>query len=291
MLARAVAVGALLSLCGTLLFRTLLMPPGGAREAARALGRLTWGSLAVAAAGLAAWTLLQSAELAGARGPAQTLAALPTVLIRTRFGRLELLQLGLVAASGAALARGGARGLRIAAVFAALAVAAEAGHGHAMATGGVLGPLFWVDMLHLLSAAGWVGGLAPLLLVVRLSPRVTAAAAARRFSPFGKWCVAGLAGSALVQGWVLVGSIAALFGTPYGWAVLVKTGLFGLLSVLAVVNRYRLAPALRGASADASRRRLAASILSQTALGAVAVIAAAVLSGLVPGMDRGAGLS
>ncbi len=288
-LARATAVGALLSLCGTLLFRSLLMPPDCTREAVRALGRLAWGSLAVAALGLAAWTVLQSAELAGARGLAQTLAALPTVLSDTQFGHLVLLQLGLAGGTGVALACGG-RGLRAAAALASLDVAAEAGHGHAMAMGGVLGPLFWVDMLHVLSAAGWIGGLAPLLLVVRLSPPGTGAAAARRFSPFGKWCLAGLAGSALIQGWVLVGSVAALLAMPYGWVVLIKTTLFSLLFALAVVNRYRLAPALRGTAPHLSRRRLAASILVQTGLGATAVLAAAVLSGLVPGMDRGAAM-
>ncbi len=289
LLARAGYVAALLSLGGCLVFRALVAPRAlaatrGVAAAAieRALSRLSWISLVASLFGLLAWAVLQAATIASAAGPSQALSALPTVLADTRFGQLVLLQLALAAATGILLAAGR---VRLAAVAASADAAAQAGHGHAMAMHGGLSLLFGLDVLHLLAAAAWLGGLVPLLLVVHLGPAAAGAAAARRFTPLGKWSVGLLAGSALVQGWVLVGSVAALRTMPYGVVVLVKTALFGVLLGLALLNRYRLAPRLRGGDGDAARRRLAGSILAQTAFGLLAVAASAVLSGLTPGMD------
>ena len=41
--------------------------------------------------------------------------------------------------------------------------------------------------------------------------------------------MAGVAASALVQGWVLVGGLPGLVGTPYGWVALAKLGLLAVL--------------------------------------------------------------
>ena len=289
LLARAAYVAALLSVSGCLVFRTLVAPRAiaairgdGAAAVERALSRLSWISLVASLFGLAVWAVLQAGVISGASGLSQALSVLPTVLADTRFGRLALLQLALAAAAGILLAAGR---LRLAAVAASADAAAQAGHGHAMAMQGGLSLLFGLDVLHLLAAAAWIGGLVPLLLVVHLAPAEAGAAAARRFTPLGKWSVGLLAGSALVQGWMLVGSLTALRTTPYGVVVLVKTALFGVLLGFALLNRYRLAPRLRGGDTDAARRRLAGSILLQTAFGLLAVAASAVLSGLTPGMD------
>ena len=292
-LARAVFVASLLSVGGVLAFARLVAAPALARaspgEAARLrrmLDRLTWISLGVAAASLPAWMVLQAAGIAGTTGLQQALAALPAVLRDTSFGHLALLQLVLLGVTAGLLRAGLLQGP--AALVAALAdVTAQAGHGHAMAMDGGVGLLFLVDVLHLLASAAWIGGLLPLLVMIRNAAPDTGARACRSFSPMGRACVVVLAGSALVQGWVLVGSLRALSSTPYGWVVLVKTALFALLTGLAVLNRYRLAPALRGAGIKAARRRLVASISVQTGLGLLAVLAASWLSGLAPGMDMG----
>ncbi|WP_428376863.1 CopD family protein [Lichenicoccus sp.] len=292
-LARAVFVASLLSLGGTLAFGVLVAAPALARappvEGARMrrmLRRLTWCSLSVAVAALLTWTVLQAAEIAGTTGAPQALAALPPVLGSTSFGHLALLQLALLGAT-ACLLRAGLLEGRAGLVAALGNVALQAGHGHAMAMDGGFSLLCAADVLHLLAAGAWIGGLLPLLLVVRFAPAATGAMAARCFSPMGRVCVAALAGSALVQGWVLVGGLPALFGRPYGWVVLVKTGLLLLLTGLALLNRYRLAPALRSAAAETGRHRLVSSILVQTGLGLLAVVAASWLSGLTPGMDMG----
>jgi len=66
--------------------------------------------------------------------------------------------------------------------------------------------------------------------------------------------------------------------------VLIKTALFVMLLGFAVLNRYGLAPALLRAEPELARRRLVGSIMVQTTVGVLAVLAAAVLSGLAPTM-------
>ena len=287
---RAVFVGALLSTGGVLTFRALVMPhvqsriPADALQTTdRALTKLAWISLAIAALGCPAWTLLQTADLAGAD---RVGAALWPVLSSTRFGHLILLQAGLIAIVAALLLAGAPRP---AAVAAMALVAAQAAHGHAMAMGGLSTFLFWSGVLHLLAAAAWIGGLLPLLLVVRLAPFNAACLAARWFSPLGQWCVVVLLGSALIQAWRLVATWSALLQTPYGWTALAKTLCFGVLFALAVLNRYSLAPALRGDRPGSARTGLTTSIAVQTAAGALAILASALLSALTPGMDMGEG--
>jgi len=289
-LARAIFVAALLSSNGTLVFRLLIapktfasMPRAEAAPIENMLVRLTWISLALAALGLGVWTILQTAAIAGVDSVAPAIAVLPIVLEHTEFGHLVLWQLGLLAATAGFLAapRSAVIG---AAIMSAANLVVHAAHGHSMAMYGWFSFLFAVDALHLLAAGSWVGGLLPLLLVVRSAPAKAAATAARWFSPMGKCCVGVLAGSALIQGLVLVGSFTALGTTPYGYVVLIKTVLFLVLFGFAVLNRYRLAPALRGAEPDIARRRLMDSIIAQTVAGALAVITAAVLSGLAPSM-------
>ena len=285
-LARAAAVAGLLSLFGTLAFRDYVMPRalrGAAPEAEEAVGpwlrRLAQGSVIAAALGLLLWLVLQAADMAGAGSAAQALAAVPVVAGDTWFGHLVLLQLlALLAAACLLRRRWGALGM------AGLALALQAGHGHAAAMDSGPGLLLAAGVLHLLGAGGWLGGLAPLLLVVRHAPARVGAMAARWFSPPGKLCVAAVAASAGVQGWVLVGSIPGLVGTAYGGMALVKLAGFGALLGFAMVNRYRLAPALLRGDADPARRVLARSILVQTGCGLAVVAAAAVLSSVPPAM-------
>jgi len=47
-----------------------------------------------------------------------------------------------------------------------------------------------------------------------------------RFSPIGLGCVLVIAGTGLVQGLVLIGSLSALVDTDYGRIALVKISLF-----------------------------------------------------------------
>ncbi len=54
-----------------------------------------------------------------------------------------------------------------------------------------------------------------------------------------------------------------------------------------LINRYRLAPDLRGSDAWTARRRLLISLVLQTGFGLFIVLAASLLGQLRPGMDIG----
>ena len=287
-LARGAAVAALLSAFGGLVFRAIVLPKVVAQapqaaEAAGSLDSLARGSLAAAAVLLPFWGLLQSAELADAEDDAgRAFAALPAVLGGTVFGHVLLAQI-LAVSAAAGIVR---RRPRAALGLAAAALLLQAGHGHALSMEGGPSLLLLASLLHLAAAGAWVGGLWPLLIVVRGTPPRVGALAARWFSPLGKACVVGTVLSSAVQFAVLVGGLPGLVGTAYGWVAGAKLGLLGVLFAFAVANRYRLAPALMRDAPDAARRRLLRAIAAQTGFGLLTVLAAAVLSSLPPAVHE-----
>jgi putative copper export protein/mono/diheme cytochrome c family protein len=291
-LARALTDTALLSAFGTLVFHAFVLPralerapPDTRAVIGRRLLRLTQGSLGLTLLGMVAWLVLQAGNMAGTRGLASSLAAVPTVLTNTFFGHLLAVQ-GAVALAAMLTLGHGRRPIRwrIAAGLSFVVTCLQASHGHAMAM--YDGPSFLLlsEVLHLLGAGGWLGGLVPLAMVVRTAAAQQGAMAARWFSPLGKLCIALLAGSTLFQFWVLIGGLPGLVGTAYGWVGLVKLLLLTVLLGFAAANRYRFAPALRGQDAPSARRTLLRSIALQSGVGVLVLLAAAVISNLSPAM-------
>ncbi len=289
-IARGLAVAGWLSVTGALAFRSLVLPrafaaaPADLRGAVgRRLTVLAQASIAAAFVATLAWLVLAAGGMADADSARAAFAAVPAVLRTTAFGHVTALQLAALPLLAAVIGLRGVPGIRQHAAFglAAAALCLQAGHSHAAAMEGGPGLLLGMDVLHLLGAAGWLGGLIPLLIVVRHAPPRLGALAARWFSPLGQCCILLLVASAAVQGWVLVGSLPGLVGTAYGWMVLVKAALFAVLLGFAAANRYRFAPALlRGDH----RRVLVRSIALQTGAALAIVAAAIVLSGLPPAM-------
>lgn len=282
----------LLSAFGTLIFRTSVLPrtlagapPSGIAVVERHLLALVRASLALALLAALAWLVLTAGVMAGARGLVRSLSAAPAVLSDTFFGHLVAAQIGVLFATGLALGRGG-RPIRwwLATGLSAIATGLLAGHGHAMAMYGGPSLLLLSQALHLFAAGAWLGGLLPLALVVRSMPPKTGALAARRFSPLGQLCVAGLVVSAGFQFWVMIGGLPGLVGTAYGWTALVKALLLLLLLAIAGANRYRLTPALLWTAAPSASRALLGSIAAETGVALLVVLAAAVLSSLPPAM-------
>ncbi len=291
-LCRAATVAALLSVFGALTFGCLVAPRAIAGLPQPALAdldrrwlRLIQLSLACGLAALLAWLALQAADMASADDLAATLAAIPIVAGRTSFGHVVLLQLATLLATALVLGRAPAIGRRRAALLAATPLLMlQSGHSHAASMQAGLSLLLAADALHLLAAGAWLGGLLPLLIVVRHAPAREAALAARWFSPVGKLCIVALVVTSAYQGWALSGGLAAVVGTAYGWMLLIKLALLGVLFGFACVNRYRLAPALLGAAPVPARQALSRSVAAQTGVGLAVILAAALLSSLPPGM-------
>jgi putative copper export protein len=211
---------------------------------------------------------------------AQTVAALPIVAQWTRFGHLILLRGALSILAASSFQTGHPR---IAAIFAAAAIIAEAWLGHGGAMTGTTGTILLISsILHLSAGAAWLGSLPALFLMIALLPPNEAASLARRYSPFGIACVLALIASAIVQFTYLIGSPSALFTSLYGRVALTKILLLAALILLAALNRYRLAPALPDPAQPNARTKLLTSIGTEIALGLTALLAAGLLLNLAP---------
>lgn len=168
------------------------------------------------------------------------------------------------------------------------------------------GPVWLVlgsDLLHLVTAAVWIGGILGLgqLLSRRTDPvphpgpvpadgsastddppAATGAGPAATdragvvvgFSQVAAFLVAVLAVAGVLLGWRIIGSWSALFGTTYGQVLLAKVATVAVLVAIAAWNRYRLVP--RTAKPDteaAALRSLRRTVRVEAAL-LVAVLAA-----------------
>jgi putative copper export protein/mono/diheme cytochrome c family protein len=287
-LVRGVAVACLLSVFGTMAFRSLVAPRAFARlgeaeriDLDRRIRRWAWWGLGAAAASLLLWLPLQSSAIAGASSLVAAGRAVPTVVADTSFGHILLLQMAGVAATALALRVSPGR-CWVATLLAGVALALQSGHSHSAAMYAPPSFLLGSELLHLLAGGAWLGGLWPLLLVVRHGPPRAGAMACRYFSPLGKYCVVAVLATAAWQFWELIGGFPGLVGTAYGWVAVGKMVLFAVLFAFALVNRYTLGPLLLGAEPEGARRALVRSIAVQSLAGLAVVLAAGLLSQLSP---------
>jgi putative copper export protein len=143
------------------------------------------------------------------------------------------------------------------------------------------------DVLHLLATTVWPAGLVPFLLVlVRVGRsddpdrwtvlhRIT-----RRFSAASVAAVALLVLTGAVNSWCLLGSVGALFSTPYGRVLAVKLVLFIVMFGIGAVNLLRLKP--RVATGSVVARRLRVNVTIEIVLGTFIVALVGLLGLLEP---------
>lgn len=249
-----------------------------------------------------AWVMLQSTAMSGDAAEATDPGTLWSMMSETPFGRAALVRLLAGAFAMLFLAvrpnlspgvRGGTAGLG------AVAVASLAWSGHGAADEGSLGLLHLAaDLLHLLAAAAWVGALLALaVLVLRASSRAAAGDlklaqdGLAGFSGVGTLVVATLVLTGLVNSWFLIGPshLSALFTTDYGRLLLVKLAIFTAMLCLAAANRFLLTPRLARELAEVSTagsavRALRLSVLTETGLVILVIMAVSWLGTLMPPM-------
>jgi copper transport protein len=131
-----------------------------------------------------------------------------------------------------------------------------------------------VDLLHIVAAAAWFGGLVQLAFVLRHDPD-----SGRKFSLLALGAVVGLSATGVARAFAELDSVSQVWTTGYGRLLVVKTGLLALLVSLGWVNRYRLLPR-RGIGALAGVVRV--EILLLVGL----TVAVALLTDTRPGRDR-----
>ena len=262
--------------------------------------QLMLAALALAVLSGATWLLFLAARIAQSSVSAVIDDGTAwSVLTETQFGHvweirlLVAILLFCVGLVGPGLKRRGwLRSLQ--AALAVLFVGMLAWSGHAAGATGFGGLLhFGGDTLHLITAAAWVGGLAPLLLFIapRLRnsepPLADCYRVLRRFSTLAAWSVVVLAASGALNTWFMTNRLQSFLGTDYGSLVLVKIVLLIAMLGFGTANRYWLTPRLLpadGSSKEHTRalRLLCASVSVEIAMGLVVVGVVAILGQLPP---------
>lgn len=244
--------------------------------------------LTVAMLGLSSSVLLltRTAEMSGLTVGA-SLPVVPTVLLKTHYGRVWLIRIAAVAVSCAVWLVGGrdlsARRYSICMFIAAAVIAAtRSASGHAADAGDFSLPEI-SDWLHLMAASIWGGGLITLSLAVFPSifrlpgeRRKYIADIAVRFSGLAGVALFAIVITAAYNGWIEAGSFRALRETAYGKIILLKIMLLAVLVILAASNRYISIP--RIARYTGSREENGATVTGLIRkVGAEAVLIAALL--------------
>jgi copper transport protein len=110
------------------------------------------------------------------------------------------------------------------------------------------------DIVHVLAASVWFGGIVFLWLFLR-SQRATAGDAVHaggvvaRFSRLAGFAIVAVGIAGVILAYEEIKALHALTSTTYGRLVLVKVGIVAVIAAVAAYNRYRLVPALRRAEA------------------------------------------
>lgn len=267
-LIRAVHFAATAVVAGSLTFRAavagtvLLSGEAGAESLRRQTLRVTWIGLAISAASGMIWLLLQAASMSGLPfAEAMTPAVLSTVLNETQFGLVFEVRLALAVVLAGCLAYdplARSRWLGLAAAIGLVSAIVWTGHAGSDSGASTMVHLT-ADLLHLVAAAAWLGGLVSLVLLLDTlrgkdhASMALAAAATKRFSTLGFASVGTLLLTGTVNAWFLVGSLNALMVTEYGRLLTLKIGLFAVMVAFAAINRLWLTPRLQSSAGSPER--------------------------------------
>ena len=290
-LVRCFHIAATLLACGTVAFLVLVAEPAGGKlrgdfaALRHQLNILIWLALAVAALSGAAWLVLLASDILDASLADVCLhgGAWP-VLFDTRFGLVWCVRLVLALLLGILILRPAPRfpdchSGRVDSP----ARAGRPCRGDAGDRGDVH---LLSDMVHLLAAGAWLGGLPAFVWSLWRARRTAKPAwldfairSTRRFSVVGILSVGALLASGLINSWYLLGSPRDLVATDYGRLVALKIGLFAAMIAIATVNRFYLTPRLPAVPA---LRTLQRNSVAEICLGLCVLLFVGMLGTLPP---------
>jgi copper transport protein len=283
----------------------ILLSVGGAfvlgyvADPAALQGRWHWPVLAIVglllALDSAAWIALTGVKAAGFGLGEIFTWSLSRDILDTDFGKVWVLRGGVARAQ----TRGGRGASRrrsapdVALLFLGSAIAvtpALSGHARIEGTLGILS-----DVIHVLAAGIWAGGLAflALLLVEAGGDRWSLAGTiVPRFSTVAVVAVGALIAAGLASGYLEVRSVEGIWSTTYGRLLLAKVVLLLPLLALGAFNNRVSVPRLRaGASDTASRRAFARAVTSELLILLTVVGVTAALVAEPPAKAQAAGAS
>ena len=239
----------------------------------------------VALASALLWLSLEAASMADDPSAAVDIGVIGAVLTDTAFGEAWIAHLVFATAFVAVALFAGRGAWGAITLLAGLMLASLALVGHAAMQTDVEGVFHRANhAVHLLTAGAWLGGLIPFILsrdayaANRL--RGEAVSAMKRFSFAGHFVVAAIVLTGIVNIALISGRPPLPTTTPYRILLDVKIGVVAIMILLALFNRYRLAPRL--ASDAAALAALRATSVAEVALGTAAVALVSVLALLDP---------
>jgi putative copper resistance protein D len=297
---RAVHFAATIQIVGALLFVCMMgrLPALAADGQRRGLLRASAVLAVIALASALAWLLGQAADMTGhTLRQAWNDGAVGLLLFKTHAG----VRFGIAAATvmvvWALVCR---RGLPSeATLFAALLLAIAnfvscAWLSHAASDGGPYGSLHLAaQALHLFAVSLWLGGLIPLAALVSRAfcrrDRSVAAAVQAICMSFGN--IAILAVGIIVISGISITALVVRDATDlktgsYAALLALKLVLFGLMLIVAGVNRFRLVPRLADPDHGSAAGRLWWSLLAEAILGSAVLVIAGALGITSPGADE-----
>lgn len=294
----AIFDGALILFCGSVFCGALLSAPGSGPaawlvpdESRREVGRRHWRRTVAIGFAAVLFSLVATVADAAHAGGGISGRALHDYLVSDFAGYTRLAVPAMLLLSVVMAARGAPRWASGPAVLALAAVAAG-GHSSSARLSGVA---FGADLVHLIAASVWLGGIA--VIAIAWVPRLRDLGAAGRrrivevvLPRFGAVALPAFFALVVAGGLNAVtelGSPQALWSTGYGRVLLVKTSLVGVLALLSYRHALRLRPRLLASREFDVRleRRHWRLLASEPIVSAGIVLAAAVLLAYAPPID------
>ena len=273
--------------CGSLIVRWLVVHRAAELESER---RRELREVATRLGRAASLLLLPSLLLLGARqllefrDPFAPLGKDVSLLLSTPWGHAWLWTLGASALAGVGFLLA-ARGRHVGTLtaWAGLVVLAwfPGITGHAGGEdGGLRLVLLAADLLHVLGAGAWMGGLATVLVLERWWRRTQGRTSSAlphlvpAYSPVAVASVGTLVITGTLASWAHLPGLASLWQSGYGRILVLKLALVSLVMALGALNWRRITPKLSSEGGPAAMRRAAATEL---ALGTAVLLVTAVL--------------
>jgi putative copper resistance protein D len=225
--------------------------------------------------------LMMAAGMGGGLGTA--LQTLGPAVSDTQFGRVWMARIVLGLALLALLIRPRPPRDRTLLIVSGLFLASVALTGHSALPGGAPGVFHRLaDVVHLIAAGWWIGGLLALVLVSRQLGS-EAAHVLQRFSGVGYGAVAAIVLSGLFKSVILVATLQGADATAYGWTLVLKLALVVGMGLLALSNRFWITPALkRGGGQALWLGRLHWQVSVEFAVGLLVLAVAGILGAMSP---------
>ncbi|WP_213993957.1 copper homeostasis membrane protein CopD [Sodalis sp. dw_96] len=283
---RFIHVASVMQLFGIALFSEYLAPPGlrqRLRSAfTRTVRRLGWLCLLTAAVILA----LQSGQM-GQGWPDTLRPSVWLAVIHTDFGTVWIWHLSITLATVLIIGRSDLSPWRqrLLLVAASALLVTLALTGHSAMSQGLRGVLQRINqVIHLFSAAWWLGSLIPLiwcLPLLRQAARADAMRALIHFSQSAHGAVALVILTGIINSCLIVGQWPLDFSSLYQRMLMIKITVVVIMVLLAVTNRYRVVPMMTRHHPQAIRY-LTMLTLAELVLGNVVLILVSIFATLEP---------